>query len=192
MRSLHARGLLVGVALVLVAACSGDGVSSKDQAKTAYLSLDTSIDRAINLGFAGFNAAQSANIPTQSASGDASGTMSIDGQVDQGASANKTMRLKETLTGYSDDGKIVNTTTQPAELDMDLKGIPNGTMTGTLAGTYAMEGDLKGNVTLDLTLSSALQPDAQDASKVVRKPGTTRIQGKATSGSAVFDIDITR
>ena len=47
--------------------------------------------------------ASSANIPEQTGAGELSGTMTISGQVDQGASANKGMRLEMSLAGdYAD------------------------------------------------------------------------------------------
>src|SRR5687768_10376015 len=84
-------------------ACGGDDVGSDEDAERAYGGLDASIDKAIQLGFDGFNAASSANIPPQTAAGNKAGTMTVAGQVDQGASDNKTMNLTEALTGYSDD-----------------------------------------------------------------------------------------
>ena len=60
--------------LLLSFSCSnGGGVNSTEQAKQAYLGLDESIDKAITLGFAGFNAASSANIPTEKTNGDGNG-----------------------------------------------------------------------------------------------------------------------
>ena len=76
----------------------------------AYLGLDPSVDKAITLGFAGFNAASSANISPQSADGGVSGTMTVTGQVDQGTSANKGMRLADALSNYSDDGHVTYNT----------------------------------------------------------------------------------
>ncbi len=185
---------LASLALVVVAACSSSGVSSTEEAQQAYLGLDPSIDKAITLGFAGFNAAKSANIDPQNANGAKSGTMTITGQVDQGASANKGMRLVEKLVTYSDDGKLTFATSDatPPHLDMQLKNIPTGTLNGTLVGTYAMDGDLKGSVTLNLTFSGTLQANAQDPKIVERKPGTTHITGTATSGDAVYNVDVTR
>ncbi len=55
-----------------------------DQPRRAYLGLGKSVGQSLQLGFAGFNAASSANIPTQSANGDVAGTLAISGQVDQG------------------------------------------------------------------------------------------------------------
>jgi len=116
------------------------------------------------------------------------------GQVDQGASANKGMRLQETLTTYSDsDAGITYDTNTDAglpELDMQLKGIPTGTLDGTLVGTYGMTGALKGEVALNVAFSGALE--ANDAGGVERKPGSTHITGTATSGSGVYQIDLTR
>src|SRR3954451_22262684 len=99
---------LTRLALILVAAagCS-NGVHSDADAQKAYLGLDASVDKAINLGFAGFNAASSANIPTQMTTGTVKGTLSVSGQVDQGASSNKTMRLVTAYVMYSDDGKVL-------------------------------------------------------------------------------------
>ena len=181
-------------ALAVVVACSSSSVSSAEDAKTAYLGLDASIDKAITLGFAGFNAASSANISPQTDVGAKSGTMTITGQVDQGASANKGMRLQEKLVTYSDNGTLnysTNDASLPA-LDMTMKNVPNGTLTGTLVGSFTMDGDLKGPVTLNLSFTGQLQPNAVDAKKVERKPGTTHITGTATAGDASYAVDITR
>jgi len=169
-------------------------VSSNDSAKAAYLGLDESVDKAIAAGFAGFNAAKSANIPTQAVNGDVSGTMTITGQVDQGVSANKQMRLNEALDTYEDtDAGIVYATDIDAglaTLDLSLQGIPTGSLSGSLSGTYDMTGSLTGEVVLALTFSGALEAD--DAGAVERKPGTTHITGTATSGSGTYTIDLTR
>ena len=186
----------IGFALLtlVVAACSSSGVSSTEEAQRAYLGLDASIDKGITLGFAGFNAAQSANIAPQTANGATSGTMTVTGQVDQGASANKGMRLTEKLVTYSDDGKLTFATNDasPPHLDMNLKNIPTGTLSGTLVGTYSMDGELKGSVTLNLAFTGTLQANASDPKIVERKPGTTHITGTATSGDAVYNVDVTR
>ena len=173
-------------------------MNSNDQAKQAYLGLDESIDKAITLGFAGFNAAKSANIPTETANGDVSGTMTVTGQVDQGVSANKQMRLLEALDTYSDTdaGIVYSTSTDagtdgaPATLNMSLQGIPTGTLNGSLAGTYGMTGALHGAVDLSVTFTGNLE--ANDAGGTERKPGTTHITGTATSGSGTYTIDVTR
>jgi len=56
-----------------LAACGGGGpsVDSDEQARRAYLGLDESISRSLALGFMGYNAASNANIPTETAPGDA-------------------------------------------------------------------------------------------------------------------------
>ena len=188
--------------LAIVPACSssnntsGSGVTSTDDAKTAYLGLDTSIDVAITLGFDGFNAASSANIPPQTAQGASGGTLTVTGQVDQGASSNKTMNLIEAMVRYSDDGKIFYSTAgdagAPPALSMKLSKIPNGTLDGSLGGTFAMDGALSGTVTLAVTFTATLEPSPADSTKVQRKPGTTHITGTATSGSASYSIDVTK
>src|SRR5512144_82985 len=92
---------------VLGAACSSDGIDSDEEARRAYLGLDTSIEKSLTLGFAGFNAASSANIDPQMATGTAAGTLVITGQVDQGASANKGMRLHVGMVGYTDGAVMI-------------------------------------------------------------------------------------
>ena len=189
------------------AADSGGQVASAEDARRAYLGLDASIDKAITLGFAGFNSATSANISPQTAMGAASGKMVVTGQVDQGKSVNKGMRLLEELDGYSDgdtadagagvDSGIAGITyatsaTALPTLDMKLSNIPTGTMTGTLSGAYVMSGTLSGNVTLAVTFTATLQPNAADPTKVERKPGTSHITGTATSPAGTYTIDVTR
>ena len=187
------RRLFALVAMV-VACSSNASVSSAEDAKNAYLGLDASIDKAITLGFAGFNSASSANISPQNDVGAKGGTMTITGQVDQGASNNKGMRLFEKLITYSDNGTITYSTSDAAlpALNMTLKGIPTGTLTGTLIGSYAMDGALKGPVDLNLSFTGQLQPNATDAKKVERKPGTTHITGTATASGTSYAVDITR
>jgi|GEM_PF-379147 len=184
------------------------GVHSTEDAKRAYLGLDKSVDKAITLGFKGYNAASNANIPTQETTGDKTGKMAVGGQVDQGQSTNKTMRLTDTLTAYSDDGVIAYDTGggAPAALDMTLNKIPDGTLTGSLTGSFQMSGAkledggvvsqdagaLVGAVTLNLSFTGQLQPNAADATKVERKPGTTHITGTAVSGAYTYNVDVTR
>ncbi len=187
---MNPRCYILGVLLSLAPACGG-GVSSDQQAQQAYLGLDASIDKAIQLGFDGFNAASSANIPAEMTTGMASGTLTVTGQVDQGTSANKGMRLSEAMNTYSDDGQIQYTTSAnslPA-LTMQLKNIPTGTLTGTLTGDFAMAGALSGSVTLNVTFNGNLQPGT--GTQVERQPGTTQITGTATSGSGTYQINVT-
>src|ERR1041384_5000179 len=128
------------IAALLASACDDNTVQSQDDARRAYLGLDPSIDKALDLGFKGFNEASSANIPQEIMAGGLSGTMTIAGQVDQGSSANKQMRLTMVLGGYSDvahfvyaaGGGAADGGATPPELDMSLRNIPNGTLSGTL------------------------------------------------------------
>jgi hypothetical protein len=185
-------------------ACSSDGsVDSDEQARRAYLGLDASIGKSLTLGFDGFNAASSANISPQTAVGASAGMLTITGQVDQGASANKGMRLHVGMVGYTDGAFVVNdkgdtiavtydtstdATMQPA-LSLMLKNIPTGTLTGTLVGTYHLAGDIKGDVTLNLTITGTLQ-DA-GGGKVVRAPGTTTVAGTAMQGDGMYAVMLT-
>lgn len=182
----------------------GDDLNSDEQARRAYLGLDKSIGKSLQLGFAGFNAASSANIPAQSGTGDAGGTLAISGQVDQGSSANKGMRLRVGMTGYTDGEVAVgadedpvkltyqttsDTAQQPA-LNLSLRDIPNGTFTGTLVGTFQMTGDLESDVTLNLNMSGQLEDDG--TGKVRRKAGSTTVTGTATAGDGgEYQVNVT-
>ena len=182
------------LATILVAsACGGsDSVSTDEDARDAYLGLDASIDKAITLGFAGFNSASSANIAAQMTNGTTSGTLTVTGQVDQGASANKGMRLFTAFANYSDNGLITYNTSSTAlpALNLMLLNIPTGTLTGTLIGNVTMTGEQEGNLALNLTFTGQIQ--AGTGGLVERKPGTTHITGTATSSAGVFNVDVTR
>ncbi|CAN5910816.1 hypothetical protein BH11MYX3_BH11MYX3_14810 [soil metagenome] len=196
---------LVLIAAPLFAACSSDGndISSDEEARRAYFGLDESIGKSITLGFAGFNSASSANISPQADVGIAGGMLSITGQVDQGSSNNKGMRLRVGMVDYT-DGKVIidgeeldinityNTSTDPLlqpALTMSLKSIPTGTLDGTLIGDYTMTGDLQGTATLNLTFTGKLM-DA-GAGKVARVPGMTHVTGTADNGDGMFLVDLT-
>lgn len=189
------------VALLAFTGCSDDDdIDSDEEARRAYVGLDGSIGKSLELGFAGFNAASSANIPPQMAAGLEAGTLTITGQVDQGSSDNKGMRLRVGMVGYTNglvvlgDDEIeityttdVDPTTQPY-LMLSLKNIPTGTLEGTLTGTYHMTGDIVGDATLNLTFAGTLQAQGTG---VIRAPGTTTVTGTATSGDGVYDVSIT-
>jgi hypothetical protein len=202
------RTLLSAVVLLCstALACSGN-VDDEDKARLAYLGLDNGIARAMQLGFDGFNAADSANIPTQTADGDVSGTMSISGQVDQGSSANKGMRLSMALDDYADDPvhpvdengeerdeeyEIHYDTGSAVTVNFSLRDIPDGTMTGDISGTVTMTGDLEGELELNLSLDGKIEQDPDDATKTRRESGTTSISGTATSDFGEYRVDITR
>lgn len=199
-----ALGLSFTLLFALVA-CSDDGdIDSDTEAEWAYLGFDSAIDKALNLGFDGFNAASSANIPTQSGVGAETGTMDIDGQVDQGASANKGMRLLLTLVDYS-DGPFVDPDTDdeitveydslvdaPPALDLSLRNIPNGTFTGTLLGTITLSGDIQGDGEFNISFSGEIEEDPGNAGQVRRKAGTLMILGTVASGDGTYDVNITR
>ncbi|MBT8496466.1 MAG: hypothetical protein KJO07_25690 [Deltaproteobacteria bacterium] len=189
-------------------ACGGDDdIDSDTEARWAYLGFDAAVDRAINLGFDGFNAASSANIPTQSGVGAETGTMDVDGQVDQGASANKEMRLLVSLVEYR-DGEVVDAETdaridltydtadgEPLDLDISLRNIPDGTFTGTMVGTMLVTGteidgpDFDAVGDFDLALSGDIQDDGGGA--ILRTPGTLTITGTVTSGDGVYEVNTT-
>jgi hypothetical protein len=196
--------LLAASLSAALAACGSNNVSSNDDARRAYLGLDGSIDKALDLGFKGFNDAQSANIPTETGSGDLSGTLSVSGQVDQGSSANREMRLDVAMANYSDVANFIYSTggnpdggadagAAPA-LDMKLMNIPAGTLQGSLVGTYTMSGALAGPVTLNLTFTGTTEvdPDGGTNAGVIRKPGTTQVTGTATSPAGTYTVNVTK
>ncbi len=189
--------VLAAVALALGGCGSSDAVDSTKAAQQAYLALDKAVGKALQLGFDGYNAASSANIPPQMTDGDVAGTLQVTGQVDMGSSSNKQMRLMLTLTGYTDtpasaDVMVVYDTNDPLPaLDLSLRSVPNGTLSGTLTGTFHMQGDLQHDVTLNLTISGMLEPDPSDSTKVARVPGSTHVTGTATSSYGTYDVDVT-
>lgn len=194
--------LTVAVLSLLAAQCGG--VSNTESARRAYVGLDKAVDRALSLAFDGFNAATSANIPPQMASGDLAGTMLVEGQVSQGSSSNREMRLLVTLTGYRDmvtdngDGgsgaalrliysKPANGT--PITFDLSLRP---PMFTGTFAGTVNMTGELEGAVTINVTMAGQLESMSGMGSRLQRVPGTTRITGTVTSSYGTYNVDVTR
>jgi hypothetical protein len=201
--------LASAASLLLALSCGdGDSVSSEEEARLAYLGLDRAVERALNLGMQGYNAASSANISPQTGNGDVTGTLVVSGQVDQGMSNNKEMRLRTAFTMYEDrfpgadagagdESDIVydtatgdgGTADLPA-LDLSLRNIPAGTFTGTFTGSVRMSGELDGDVTLALTLSGQIRSAGGD--DLERVPGTTRVTGTATSRYGVYTVDVTR
>lgn len=171
----------------------GDDVSSEEDAERAYVGMDKSVDKAIQLGFDGFNSASSANISPQTGKGDNAGTLTVNGMVDQGASDNKTMSLTMQMTGYTDDGLVIYDTTMPLPvIDLKLSNVPDGTVDGMINGSFTMSGELEGPITLTLTIAGQLQPKAGDMTKIERKPGTTVIKGIASSDYGDYDVNVTR
>ncbi len=191
------RFLLLSIAMT---ACAPNAVVDDASAEIAYLGLDAMVEKGLALGFDGFNSASSANIAPQSADGVLSGTLTVTGQVDQGASDNKGMRLEVALVDYADlivmndDDVEVPVTYSTSEanlpsLDLTLRNIPDGTLTGSLMGVFTMSGDLVGDVTLDLDFEGAIEDDGGGGTQ--RKAGSTAVTGTATSVFGVYDVDVT-
>ena len=171
---------------------NGDSVNSNEQARRAYLGLDKSVSKSLALGFMGYNAASNANIPSEMAAGDATGSLTISGHVDQGNPSQVSMGLAAAMTMYS-DGKIVvddkndtivvtyatNMATPPS-LSLKLNASAGDTLTGSLDGDYVMSGDLQGTVTLNLQLSGAFSGTAPNVTRVA---GSTTVTGTAVSSS---------
>jgi hypothetical protein len=184
----------IGFVLVLaMCGCDNGSVHSDADAQKAYLGIDASIDKAITLGFDGYNTSTNgANISPQMTTGMLQGTLTVDGMVDQGSSSNKNMTLNLAYVAYSDDGKVLydSTAATAPVLTMSLKGIPTGTLSGSIIGELTMTGDLKNVVTLNLTFTGDLQAGANNT--VERKPGTTHITGTAVSDYGTYAVDIIR
>jgi hypothetical protein len=196
--------LLAGAIALSPAGCADEEIDSDEEARRAYLGLDKSISKSLALGFAGFNAASSANIPPQMMNGDAAGTLAVTGQVDQGASANKGMRLHVGMVDFSDgpfavdvEGRKKISITYATHLDpamqpalqLSLRNIPTGTFTGTLDGTYQMSGAIRGEAVLTLTISGTLQSNGSGGTQ--RASGTTKVTGTVTSGDGEYRVDLT-
>jgi hypothetical protein len=171
---------------------NGDSVNSNEQARRAYLGLDKSISKSLALGFMGYNAASNANIPTEMAAGDATGTLTITGHVDQGNPSQASMGLAAEMTMYS-DGKIVvddknhtitvtyaTDSAAPPSLSLKLNSSAGNTLSGSLTGDYVMSGDMEGKVTLDLQLEGTFSGTAPDVMRVV---GSTTVTGTAVNSS---------
>ena len=194
------------VALAATGCSDDDGIDSNETARRAYLGLDPSISKSLQLGFDGFNSATSANIDPQNDVGDDTGTLVITGQADQGSSDNKGFRLHVGMVDYSDgeftvvinedDEVTVHLTYDTAEaeadqpyLDIDLRNFPDGTLEGTLTGDYNVSGDIDAIVTLSLTFDGVTEDVGNgDAQRVV---GTTNVTGTATSGDGLYEVDLT-
>jgi hypothetical protein len=149
----------------------------------------------MKLGFDGFNAASSANIPEQSEPGALSGTMTVGGQVDQGSSNNKEMRLLVALSLYSDslveeEHELYYDTQAALALDMSLKGLPDADLTGSMVGDVYVSGDLEGPLHLNLSITGKTEENT--AGDIQRAPGTTRISGTAQNEEGVYNVDVTR
>lgn len=190
-------GCFLALAATMTACSDDDGVTSDEKARQAYYGLDLMIDKAMDLGFQGYHAASSANIPAQSTTGDISGDLTVDGKVDQGSSNNKEMSLNLNLVDYADiklgDLPLVYNTAAPFPvLNLSLKNIPDGTLTGSLTGVFVMGGEIEGDVQLDLTIAGQLETDPGDSSKFRRKPGTVTVKGTATSVYGVYNVDVAR
>jgi hypothetical protein len=197
----------LALAPTLLAACSDDkAIDSNEAARRFYLGLDASIEKSLNLGFDGFNSASSANIAPQVTTGVATGMLTITGQVDQGASANKEMRLYVGMVDYSDGVFVVRVDDEDVMVDLTyatsavqteqpylhlaLRDVPTGTFTGELTGTYHVAGDLSGDVTLNLTMAGHLMDGGNGV--VGRVAGSTMVMGTATSGDGVYTVSLTR
>jgi hypothetical protein len=192
LRTALSNASLLMVIATVVGCGNGNSVNSDEQARRAYLGLDKSISKSLALGFAGYNAATNANIPTEMAAGDATGSLTITGHVDQGNAGQASMGLAAAMAMYS-DGKIVvddkNTTitvtyatdsAAPPSLSLKLNSSAGNTLSGSLDGEYTMSGDLQGTVTLNLQINGTFSGTAPNVTRVA---GKTTVTGTAVSSS---------
>ncbi len=187
---------------IALAGCTSTSVDSDEQARRAYLGLDKSISKSLDLGFQGYDAATSANIAQQTTTGDDGGMLAINGKVDQGNPSQATMSLEVGMTSYT-DGKIVvdnngdtisvtydtstDVTAQPS-LGLKLNASAGDTLDGTLMGDYTMSGDLGGTVTLDVTISGTF---TGTGTTVERVAGSTTVMGTVVNSSGgMYSIDV--
>lgn len=186
----------------LLIGCGGGKISSDQEAEYAYLGLDGAVSRSLKLGLQGFNAASSANLDAQSESGDVSGTLTVTGQADQGSSDNKGLRLDLLMVDYADiedlnddddDELLITYDTDPEAMpaiDLQLKDMPDGTLSGTLVGTFFMSGDLEGPADLNLSLEGTTEEDPAQPGYTRRVEGATAVTGTASSGDGVYEVDV--
>lgn len=194
--------------LVLAGACSSDNtINSDEQARRAYLGLDKSVSKSLELAFQGYDAATNANIPAQMTMGDAmpGGTLTIGGKVDSGNCSQLSMGLDVGMVKYTDGPFVVDTknntkisvtydtstdaTMQPL-LSIKLNGSSGNAISATLMGDYTMTGDLKGTVTLDLTITGTFSGTCPNA--VQRVAGSTTVTGTAVNSSGgMYTVNVT-
>ncbi len=193
--------------LIIAGACTNNNsVNSDEQARRAYLGLDKSVSKCLTLAFQGYDAATSANIPTEMTTGDGmpAGTLAITGQVSHGNVNEATMTLDVAMVKYNDSPIVVDTknntkltliydtstdTTKQPVLNMKLNAVSGMAIDGTLMGDYTMSGDLKGTVTLDLTITGTF---SGTGTSVMRVPGSTTITGTAVnSGGGMYTVNVT-
>ena len=187
--------------LLLTLACH-DSVTSEREAELAYIGFDAGVSRALDLGLQGFSLASSANLDPQSADGDEAGTMTIEGKADQGSSDNKGLRLYVALAEYADladvdlDGDddiyVVYDTEEegPLDVDLQLRDMPDGTLSGTLVGTVMLSEDLEGPATFALNLDGATEADGDGLRRVA---GSTHVTGTVTGPSGEdYAVDVMR
>jgi hypothetical protein len=191
-RKMHRRCYQVWSGLLgvfVLVGCGSDTINQR--AQTVYVEIQDVIYDSMELAFKGFNTATSATVPPQTKTGDNKGTLTVTGQVDQGTSPDKAMKLQLELVDYP-SASTTNTTfktgaTKPS-LNINLKGIPNGTLDALLSGDFLMSGTLSGTATLSITMTGTLQKDPSNTSKV--QPAKYSIKGTTKSDYGTHSVDI--
>jgi hypothetical protein len=187
--------------LIFVGACTNNSVDSDTQARRAYLGLDKSISKSLELTFQGYDTGMT-NFPPQMTTGDKTGTITVSGKADSGNCSQLSIGINVGMTNYSDgpfkDGSTTlnvtyatstDTAMQPA-LGIKLNGSSGNSINATLMGDYTMTGDLKGTVTLDLTIVGTFSGTCPNA--VQRVAGSTTVTGTAVNSSGgMYTVNVT-
>jgi hypothetical protein len=187
------RGLLsVCVFLAAAAGCSSGDDTANSQAMDAYLSLDSSLEKALDLAFVGINNAVTENIGPGTIGGDAAGTLVVVGQIDEGTALTKTVRVDANYNGYSDDGAIIYTTDPASPPLLTLAAsYADGSLTGRYLGVFTMSGALAGPLTVDIAINGFIESAGRNGG-IERAPYSTQIQGTAVSDYGTYRVDLTR
>lgn len=180
------RGLLF-VLIVALAGCGGDATVNPE-AMQAYTSFDSSLDKALDLAFAGINNAVTQNIGPGTVGGNARGTLVVVGQIDQGTGLTKSVRLDVNYDGYSDDGTVIYTTdpASPPLLTL-LASYADGSLTGRCLGVFTMSGALAGTLTLDVAINGYIE-SAGRSGGIALVPHATLIHGTAVSDYGTYPV----
>ena len=190
------RQVMLISASLMGAALGGCDDSTGNEAIDAYEGIDPALDRMLQLGFVGFNAASGDTLPEQLATGAASGSMVVNGKVSVGNAVDRDLRLTTLITNYSDgpagpDALAINyNATAVIIAEMTMTGLPDATLTGTITGTIGMSGELTGTLTLDLTITGQTEEDANGDVQI--KTGTLHLSGSASSQNGLHTVDVTR
>lgn len=183
-----------GVVLAeLVAGCGGKkkDVTDEDAVMLMYENFVPTIYKLTTAGIAAKDtAAQGANIPNITLTGDVMGTGTMGGTVAQSGGQNQNLSLVVELNDYSDTGDVVyqtDNTSESTKLQFGLQ-ITNqpadNSASGDIDGTLTLDGDVEGTGIFDLHTETDLDDD--DANPAII---CTRVTGTVTAGGDSNTVD---